>query len=188
MSAERLEALIGEWVIEGPNLVAEFFVEDGTLVAHPRGQGRIPMTATSANTVEAAALGVRIVFDFEDDASVDSATFTQGGTTAPMTRVTAAPMTEEQLGSLEGRYFSRELDQWVAITVATSDDDDADESPTLELHRFGLEPLTLRHSTALTFNGPFPFAEVDFVREDNGSVTGFLAGNGRTKGVLFSKQ
>ena len=62
------------------------------------------------------------------------------------------------------------------------------EDGALVIHRRRGEPVSLSHRTELTFAGAFPFAEIEFLRSSNGEITGLLAGNGRTKGVRFTRQ
>ena len=182
MPEARLEAIEGDWIIEGINLPAVFTVEDGKLFAEPRGQRRVELTATSDSTVSHAALGVTIVFHFQADGSVNQATFTQGQT-APMRRIEAEPLDAAALEAFAGRYYSRELDTFVTVRLVSEDG----AEPHLTLERPRGEAIELSHSEGTVFNGAFPFGEVAFVRMPNGDVTGFTAGNGRTKGVAFQR-
>jgi len=178
MPIERMEAIAGDWILEGPGLPITFTVDDGTLIGEPRGQSPQKLTATSDSTLMISALNVSIVFHFEDDGSVDRATFTQGST-IPMVRFAPAPLTDDLVAGLVGRYFSRELELWLDVRHEGGD---------LVVHRLGADPLDLTHREGLEFAGAFPFASVEFVRASNGAVTGLLAGNGRTKGVLFERR
>ena len=51
--------------------------------------------------------------------------------------------------------------------------------------RFGPVPLT--HTTGDSFSGTLPVSEVVFQRDAQGNVTGFEAGNGRARGIVFKK-
>jgi CubicO group peptidase (beta-lactamase class C family) len=178
MPLERLEAIAGDWILEEPGLPITFTVEDGTLIGEPRGQSRQELTPTSDSTVVIGALNVSIVFHFEVDGTVNRATFTQGSTT-PMVRFEPVELSTGDLLDLAGRYYSRELELWLDVRL----EDDA-----LIVQRLMADPLTLTHTDGLSFTGAFPFASVEFVRASNGSITGLLAGNGRTKGVLFERR
>lgn len=175
MSPERMEAITGDWIIEAPGLPVTFSVQDGELWAEPEGQSRIQVTPTSDSTVFHEALSVTIVFHFEADGSVSRATFNQGQP-SPMTRFEPEAMGAEELEALAGRYYSRERELWVEVRV---------EDGGLVLDRLRADPLKLTHRSGLTFSGTFPFAEIVFQRAFNGSITGLVAGNGRTTGVLF---
>jgi CubicO group peptidase (beta-lactamase class C family) len=177
MSTERMEAIAGDWILSIPQLPVEFILENGTLIAHPQGQSRVPLTITSDSTATVPQLNVSIVFHFEGE-TVDSATFTQGQTT-PMVRFEADELTEQEREELAGRYYSRELELWLDIRV----DEDS-----LVIHRLRGEPRKLTFRSDLMFTGPTPFAQVEFQRAANGEITGLMVGNGRTKGVLFVRQ
>lgn len=188
MPVERMEAIEGDWIIEGSGLRVEFLVEEGALYAEPQGQPRFTLHATSDSSVAITQPPVSIVFHFEEDGSVNTATFTQGRS-APMRRVEAAALTAEDLAAFAGRYYSRELEVWVEVRLAEPDEDDDEEAePRLELHRFRGDPIPLTHREGTDFGGAFPFANVEFVRTGTAPVTGLLAGNGRTKGVLFERR
>jgi CubicO group peptidase (beta-lactamase class C family) len=177
MPPDRMEAITGHWILTVPQLPVEIVLENGTLYAQPTGQNRQQLTLTSDSTVTVPALNVSVVFHFEGE-SVDSATFTQGQST-PMLRYQPAELTEEELSDLVGRYYSRELELWMDVRL---------EEGELVVHRRRGEPVELSHRSGLTFAGTFPFAEIEFQRASNGEVTGLLAGNGRTMGVLFTRQ
>ncbi len=95
-------------------------------------------------------------------------------------------LTAEGMEAFEGRYYSRELELWLEVRLEENADDD--EEPKLMIERLRATPVTLTHREGTVFGGGFPFAEIDFQRASNGSITGLLAGNGRTKGVLFERR
>lgn len=177
MSPERMEAIAGHWLLTTPQLPLDLTVEDGALFAEPQGQSRRELTVTSDSTVALPELDVSIVFHFRGE-RVDSATFTQGQT-MPMVRYEEEEIAEKELAELAGRYYSRELELWLDIRL---------EDGELVIHRLRGEPTELSHRAGLTFNGGFPFGEVEFQRASNGDVTGLVAANGRTKGVVFARQ
>jgi hypothetical protein len=90
----------------------------------------------------------------------------------------AAPAKPE-LKQYAGRYFSEELETFVDI---------AHEGDSLVVRsRRGL-PVKLQHLRGEEFAGGFPIANVTFERNAQGVITGFRAGNGRTRDVVFKKQ
>ena len=192
MPVERLEAIAGDWIIEVANLPTEFLVEDGRLFAVPQGQRRVSLHATSDSSMASTQPAVTIVFHFEDDGSVNTATFTQGQS-VPMRRIEESALTAEDMEAFEGRYYSRELEVWLEVRrEEPGEDPTAEESddaePRLVLHRLRGDPIPLAHGEDLAFTGAFPFAQVEFERAGNGEVTGLRAGSGRTKGVLFERR
>ncbi|MEQ9401703.1 MAG: serine hydrolase [Longimicrobiales bacterium] len=180
VDAERLEAIAGRWILEGPGLPVEFRAEDGALVAHPQGQNAVTLTATSDSTFEHVDLGVRIAFRVEADGSVDRADFHQG-TDMVLRRMADedAALSTEALRAYAGSYWSDELETRYEIRV---------EDEALVLDSWRMAPVTLTHAGGDRFSAGFPVATVEFRRAGNGRVTGLVAGNGRTRDVWFRKQ
>jgi len=77
-----------------------------------------------------------------------------------------------------GRYFSEELEAFYSIVV---EDDD------LVLQHRRWDDIQLTHGSGDGFSGGFPIASLDFERDESGIVTGFNAGNGRTRDIWFEK-
>jgi hypothetical protein len=106
---------------------------------------------------------------------VEGITFQQGGE-HPGRRVVEKPPAD--LTSFAGRYFSEELETFYDLSVEGG-------KLVIRHRRFG--PVTLTHSTGDTFSGTLPVTQVVFRRDAQGNVTGFEAGNGRARGILFKK-
>ena len=51
--------------------------------------------------------------------------------------------------------------------------------------RFG--PVTLTPTTGDKFTAGLPVTDVAFTRDAQGNVTGFEAGNGRARGIVFTR-
>jgi len=178
MSADRMTALAGDWLIEGLDLPVELTSEDGVLFAQAQGQDRFRLQTPSDSTAVFPPASISIVFHVEDDGTVSRASFTQGQTRV-MHRFDRAAPDSDELATLAGRYYSDELELWLDVRV---------EEGALVVHRLRADPLTLRHFRGWRFSGGMPFAEVEFRRASNGSVTELVAGNGRTKDVHFSRR
>lgn len=96
-----------------------------------------------------------------------------------MEKVTPDPLSEAQLVAFEGRYFNAELETFYTLRV---------EEGKLMAHHRRLEPFGLTHVEGDEFSGGMWFmGSVRFHRDPDGSVSGFLAGNGRTRDVWFEK-
>lgn len=81
-----------------------------------------------------------------------------------------------------GRYFSEELEAFYSI--------EADAGGTLRMIQRRSRDIPLKKEFRDHYSGSlliFPL-EVQFIRDPNDRVTGFLASTTRTKGVLFIKQ
>lgn len=82
------------------------------------------------------------------------------------------------LTSFAGRYFSEELETFYDLSVEGG-------QLVIRHRRFG--PVTLTHTSGDSFSGTLPVSLVVFRRDAQGNVTGFDAGNGRARGIMFTK-
>jgi CubicO group peptidase (beta-lactamase class C family) len=180
MPPERMEAIPGSWVLEvpGTSLPVEVTLVDGSLYAFPQGQQRSLLVITSDSTARYEGVNADVIFHFEADGTVNRATHVQAGR-IPMRRVERDEMAPEALAALEGRYFCDELELFVRVSLGE------DGGLVLELPTGG--KVALKHTAGNEFTGSFPYGTVTFHRSGSGSVTGFEAANGRTKGVLFRR-
>ncbi|MDT8340661.1 MAG: serine hydrolase domain-containing protein [Longimicrobiales bacterium] len=178
MSGERMEAVTGSWMADAIGLRIEVSLEDGELYAEPTGQGRLPLVVTSDSTASPEGVEATLVWHFEADGTVDTATLVQGQSIA-LRRIEAEPLTREALEAFTGRFFSDELELGVEVS-ATEEGSLSVELPTGDR-------VELTHAEGDAFAGPFPYANVAFQRGEDGSITAFSAANGRTKGVLFRR-
>jgi hypothetical protein len=80
--------------------------------------------------------------------------------------------------SFTGRYFSDELETFYDLSVEGG-------QLVIRHRRFG--PVALTHTNGDTFSGALPVTQVVFRRDAQGIVTGFDAGNGRARGIIFKK-
>ncbi|HUP18812.1 MAG TPA: hypothetical protein VM778_02540 [Gemmatimonadota bacterium] len=82
--------------------------------------------------------------------------------------------------SLAGRYFSDELETFYAVAI---------EGGGLEVrHRRIADGIALTPGSERDlFTAGFPIAEVWFIRDASGEVTGVEVSNGRTRGVRFER-
>lgn len=180
MSAERMQAIAGDWRIIGPSASLDivYTVEDGELFAQATGQPKFQLATTSDSTAEFQGVPASVTFHFKLDGTVDSATHHQGPA-VPMVRVEKTSLTTEDLRAYVGRYYSEELETALEIEL---------EDSTLTVHHRRMEPMSLTHQGGEEFGAGFPFGTIRFQRSGNGRVTGFSADNGRTKGVWFRRQ
>lgn len=181
MSLERMEAVAGDWVVDvaGMSLDAEVATEDGRLYFQAAGQPRAEARTLSDSTAVIAAAQAEFTFHFKPDGSTDSATLRQAGAEMSMRRTEKTDLSDEQLQIYAGRYFSEELQTFYEVEL---------EEGKLVVHHLDMEPIPLRHRADDEFSASvFFLATVAFQRSGNGSVTGFTASNGRTKGVWFRR-
>jgi hypothetical protein len=138
------------------------------------GQPVLPLRPTSMTSFEVVGAPARIDFNTAADGSVAGITFHQSGE-HPGKRVVEKPV---DLNGFTGRYFSEELETFYELSVE-------DGKLVIRHRRFG--PVTLTHTSGDTFSGAMPVTQVAFRRDEQGSVTGFEAGNGRARGIVFKK-
>ncbi|NUR35910.1 MAG: serine hydrolase, partial [Gemmatimonadaceae bacterium] len=148
--------------------------QGGQLRLELPGQPALPLRATSTTSFEVVGAPATITFNAAADGTVDGITFHQDGD-HPGKHVVEKPV---DLASYTGRYYSEELETFYDLSV---------EKGQLVIHhrRFGTEVLT--HTTDDSFSGALPVSSVVFKRDAQGNVTGFEAGNGRARGIVFTK-
>ncbi|HMQ03159.1 MAG TPA: serine hydrolase [Pyrinomonadaceae bacterium] len=139
------------------------------------GQPALPLRATSTTSFEVVGAPARITFNTAADGTVEGITFHQSGD-HPGKRVEEKPSVD--LASFTGRYFSEEMETFYDLSVE-------DGKLVIRHRRFG--PLTLTHTNGDNFSGALPVTQVAFRRDSEGNITGFDAGNGRARGIIFKK-
>jgi CubicO group peptidase (beta-lactamase class C family) len=139
------------------------------------GQPPLPLRAASMTSFEVVGAPAKITFNTAADGAVEGITFQQGGD-HPGRPVVEKPSVD--LNSFAGRYFSEELETFYDLSVE-------DGKLVIRHRRFG--PVALTHTSGDTFSGTLPVTQVVFSRDTEGNVTGFDAGNGRARGIIFKK-
>ncbi|MBX3147731.1 MAG: serine hydrolase [Gemmatimonadales bacterium] len=148
--------------------------QGGQLRLQVPGQPPLPLRPTSTTSFEVVGAPASITFNTAADGAVEGITFHQSGE-HPGKRV------EEQkvdLASFAGRYFSEELETYYDLSVEK-------DQLVIRHRRFG--PAALTHTSGDNFSGTMPVSSVAFRRDAQGNVTGFEAGNGRARGILFER-
>jgi hypothetical protein len=109
LAPEQIEPFLGdfEWT---PGFVISFTSEGGGLVSQVKGQGKVPLTASSPNTFFSKAVEAEFVFsDAGADGKVPAATLRQHGQELPLKRVDIPPLPVDQLGRRTGTFYSEDL-------------------------------------------------------------------------------
>jgi CubicO group peptidase (beta-lactamase class C family) len=157
------------------NLLLTVELQGGQLRLQVPGQPALPLRPTSMTSFEVVGAPARITFNTAADSAVEGITFQQDGQ-HPGRRVVERPSVD--LTSFAGRYFSEELETFYDVSVEGG-------QLVIRHRRFGPVPLT--HTSGDAFSGTLPVSQVVFRRDAEGSVTGFDAGNGRARGIVFKK-
>lgn len=150
-------------------------LQGGQLRLQLPGQPALPLRPTSMTSFDVVGAPARITFNAAADGAVEGITFQQDGE-HPGRRVVEKPPAD--LTSFAGRYFSEELETFYDLSVEGG-------QLVIRHRRFG--PVTLTHTNGDTFSGTLPVSQVVFRRDAEGTVTGFEAGNGRARDIMFRK-
>ena len=152
-------------------------LQGGQLRLQLPGQPALPLRPTSMTSFEVVGAPARITFNTAADSAVEGITFQQDGAQHPGKRVVEKAAVVD-LTNYAGRYFSEELETFYDLSVE-------DGKLVIRHRRFGPVPLT--HTNGDSFSGTLPVSQVVFRRDAEGKVTGFDAGNGRARGIVFTK-
>ena len=157
-------------------LIVTVELQGGQLRIQLPGQPALQLQPTSMTTFQVVGAPARVTFNTTAGGVVEGITFHQEGD-HPGKRV-AEERKAVDLNSFAGRYFSEELETFYDLSVK-------DGKLVIQHRRFG--PVTLTHTDGDTFSGTLPVSQIVFRRDAQGNVTGFEAGNGRARGILFTK-
>jgi len=149
-------------------------MQGGQLRLQLPGQPALPLKATSMTSFEVVGAPASITFNATADSTVEGITFQQDGQ-HPGKRVVEKPV---DLASYTGRYFSEEMETFYDLSVE-------DGKLVIRHRRFG--PVALTHTSGDSFSATLPVSSVVFKRDAQGNITGFDAGNGRARGIVFTK-
>jgi hypothetical protein len=139
------------------------------------GQPALPLRATSTTVFEVVGAPAQITFNTAADGTVEGITFQQDGQ-HPGKRVVET--SSVNLASYTGRFFSEEMETFYDLSVEGG-------QLVIRHRRFG--PVALTHTSGDSFSATLPVSQVVFRRDAQGNVTGFEAGNGRARGIIFTK-
>lgn len=178
-TAEQLEAIAGRYQFIGAPLQIEYTVEDGKLYAQATNQPKFEVRPTSDSTfVFVGVPNASVTFHYESDGSVKRATHHQGPD-SPMEKI-LPPEEPVDLADFEGRYWSAELETLYTLKV--------NEEGKLMAHHRWIDAFPVTHTDKDSFAaGAWFFGQMTFDRAPDGSVSGFTAGNGRTRDVWFQR-
>lgn len=175
----QMEAIAGKYQFIGAPLQIVYSIEGDKMFAQATGQPKFEVSATSDSTFTFVGVAASVTFHYEKDGSVKRATHHQGPN-SPMEKLLDAPITPEKLMEYEGVYYSSELETQYTLKVVDGK---------LMAHHRWYKPFAFTHSAKENFAGGQWFVGViEFDRDPSGAVSGFTAGNGRTRGVWFQKQ
>lgn len=178
---EDFDALVGRYELEPmPGFILTFTREGDRLFTQATGQQKLAISPVSPTTFKLDVVDARVEFHVGEDGTASELTLHQNGQhKAKRLEEEAWEPDAEALEAYVGSYFSEELEAFYAIAVE-------DGKLSLRHRRWGEREMTA--SKEDSFTAGFPVATVDFVRDEDGAVVGFKAGNGRTKDILFERR
>ena len=157
-----------------PGGVLTFSRDGDRLLLQILSRPLVELVPAGPAVLESPATGARV--EFLDGVGTPRLVFTEGRS-FPATRLPD----ESQLvpEDFAGRYVSAEMGAVYTVRVANEG---------LELTHVRLDdPVPLQRVSGDRFRGGFPLGYVEFDRGAGGSVTGFVASTGRTRGVRFDR-
>lgn len=175
---EQLEAIAGRYQFTGAPLQIVYTVEDGKLFAQATNQPKFEVRPTSDSTFTFVGVPASVTFHYEEDGSVLRATHHQGPD-SPMEKI-VPPEVPVDLNQYEGRYYSAELETIYTMKVN-------EEGKLMANHR-RIDAFPVTHNEKDSFSGgQWYLGQITFHRDPDGSVSGFMGANGRTRDVWFEK-
>lgn len=173
------EPLTGRYELEVmPGFILTFSREDDRIYTQGTGQPEVDITATSDSTFSLVGVNASVTFHRNESGAADSLTLHQNGN--HVAKKIDFELSVEEMQEYTGHYFSEEIQTVYDVAMPDS---------SLVLQNYQLEEdITLSPIKEDNFGGGFPIANVTFLRNDAGDITGFLAGSGRTRDVHFEKR
>ena len=174
-----LQAYAGKYVIAGMGMVLEYSVVEGKLLSSIEGQADRLLIPLSQSEFKYEGVEATIVFKTDGQGKATAAVHSQGGQDYELEALPPYEPSLEELQAYTGSYFSKELDVFYHLEL--------DDSTLVILIRNTPE-IKLSVLKEDVYKGDvFFIGELAFVKDDAGTVTGFEASNGRTRGILFER-
>jgi CubicO group peptidase (beta-lactamase class C family) len=175
---ETFDDYVGRYELEEmEGFILTFSRRGDSLFTQATGQQELQIHPTSDSTFELRVVEASVTFHRDDEGAVTSLTLNQNGEHLA-NRIEDDPWSPD-LTEFVGRYFSAELETFYTLAVQDSG---------LVLKHKRLDDAELTPGGEDTFTAGFPIARVEFLRNDDGMVTGFKADAGRTRDVWFAKE
>jgi hypothetical protein len=175
-----LDRYVGRYEAEGVGLIITYTRDGDRFYAQATGQPEITLLARSDSVFDYEGVEATVAFHAEGEGDVQSATHRQGGRDLTLRRLPPYAPSADALQAYVGRYYSEEIETFYTLVV--------EDSLLVAQHRRLEDDIKLTPKSEDKFTGDaFFFRDVEFLRADDGTVSGFRVSNGRTRGVLFEK-
>ncbi len=178
---ERFDGFAGRYAMkEAPDFILEFEREGEKYYTTATGQPKFEIFPGSDSTFFLKVVRAGVTFHQNSEGATNSITLHQNGLhRADRIMEEAWKPSPEELSSYKGRYFCDELETFYLVEV--------NDSNRLVLRHRRIGDIELKANKPDSFNGTSTVSVVNFIRDDNGQITGFKASNGRALNVVFSK-
>lgn len=166
---------------EVPGFIMSFTREKDKFYTQATGQPKLEIVPTGPNRFKLLAVEASVTFNKNDKNKYDSLTLNQNGEHNAK-RIKEEPWKPDakQLAAYSGTFFSTELESFYRIKVE-------DNSLVIKQRR-SPEAVKLNPVKAHEFVAPkMGRSKFKFESGEKGVVSGFTLGNGRTKGVKFTR-
>lgn len=170
------DAYAGRYEVDGFGVVQTYARRGDRFYVQELGGPEHELVPVGLATFELQGVDARVEFVAGDDGVVSRLVYTQG---RPYPAVRLTDDRDVNPEDYAGLYVSEELGAVYTVRVVDGD--------LVLVHTRLDDPVPLRHVTGERFRGGYPIADLEFERGTDGSVAGFLASYGRSKGVRFRR-
>ena len=174
----QLDQFVGHYRMES-GMDANVLKRDGNLIAEVPGQGALPLKPLSTNRFFLEQLNGEVEFTARTGGAL-VLKFTQEGSIHTGERVGLEPAPAPDLDEFQGVYWSEELETQYTMVIKAG-------KLVAEHSHHGAIPLKPVSKDRFTTSEWF-MANVVFVRDAGGKVTGVTLGGGRVSGIRFSRK
>ncbi|HEX9728268.1 MAG TPA: serine hydrolase domain-containing protein [Gemmatimonadales bacterium] len=175
-----LDRYVGRYQGEGVALTITYTRAGERFYAQATGQREIDLVAQSDTVFGYEGVEATVTFHADGSGPVQRATHHQGGRDLPLARLPPYAPTTAELQAFAGRYYSEEIETFYTLAV--------NDTALVARNRRLPNEIVLTPKKEDQFSGSASFfGTVDFVRGEDGAVTGFTVSNGRTRGIMFEK-
>jgi len=160
-----------------PGFILTFDRDGNRIYTQATNQPEVDLTATSDSTFSLIGVNASVTFHLNEDATADSLTLHQNGD--HIAKKIEFTLDLDEKSEYTGQFYSDEIE--TIYTIILKNDE-------LYMQNYQIyDDLKLNPANKDQFGSTLPISSVEFVRNEDGEITGFKASSGRTRGVFFRK-
>ncbi|NNE98662.1 MAG: serine hydrolase [Pyrinomonadaceae bacterium] len=173
-----LDSYVGQYQL-APNFIITVAKKDGGLSARATGQGQFTLKPLAADRFVVEGVEATVSFHKGPDGKVNLLKLDQGGRVQDAKRIKAFDPTKVNLEAFTGDFYSDELETTYALVV---------QDGKLTAKHIRNRDITMIPVRKDRFRGQAWFVgNVEFVRDQGGSISGLKFSTGRVRNVAFKK-